>query len=276
MLTCVDGLLTDTVPCNDRGLAYGDGLFETIALLDGHPRHLARHLKRLADGAARLGIAPPPPVDWETDLARVLTTSPPPSRAVLKIILTRGSGGRGYLPPQAAKPRRILQVLPWPAPAPDGARLGIVCATRLGINPLLAGLKHLNRLEQVLAAQEVAAAGAWEGLMCDVRGHLIEGTRSNVFLVSGGQVETPCLDEAGVSGVMRGILCEYAAAWGMPIIQRAIAVERLERVEEIFFTNSLRGIESLNRLRLSGRERDLDTRCAEALAQQLRLQGLWP
>jgi 4-amino-4-deoxychorismate lyase len=274
--TLIDGLLTDTVPSSDRGLAYGDGLFETIALLNGHPRHFARHLKRLADGAARLGIPAPESARWEEDLARLVTATAPPARAVLKLILTRGSGGRGYLPPETAIPRRILQILPWPAPSPDGGRLGIVCQSRLGLNPLLAGLKHLNRLEQVLAAREVAAAGAWEGLMLDVRDQLVEGTRSNVFVVMEGEIFTPRLDSAGVSGVMRGILCEHATAWGMPIVETPIYIDRLEAVEEIFFSNSLRGIESLHRLRFAGRERPLETRYADALAQRLRLDDLWP
>lgn len=276
MTTLVDGSLTDTLPCTDRGLAYGDGLFETIALLEGRPRHFARHLKRLAEGAARLGIPAPASAHWEEDLARLITASAPPPRAVLKLILTRGSGGRGYSPPEPATPRRVLQILSWPAPSPDAARRGIVCQTRLGINPALAGLKHLNRLEQVLAAREVVAAGAWEGVMLDTRDELVEGTRSNVFVVLNGQIQTPCLDGAGVSGVMRGILCEHAAAWGMPIVETRIGMAHLDRVEEIFFTNSLRGIESLHQIRFAGRERSLQTHYADALVRQLQAQGLWP
>lgn len=275
MPTLVDGQLTDMLPCHDRGLAYGDGLFETLALLDGEPRHFSRHLKRLAEGASRLGIPAPEMSRWEEDLARLLMAGAPPPRAVLKLILTRGSGGRGYLPPETPIPRRILQILPWPLPSPDEERLGIVCNTRLGINPSLAGLKHLNRLEQVLAAREVAAAGAWEGLMCDIGGQLVEGTRSNVFVVTQGRLETPRLDGAGVNGVMRAVLCERAPAWGMPIVELHFPLERLDAAEEIFFTNSLRGIESLHRLSFDGRERRLGTRIAEALAGRLRAEGLW-
>lgn len=275
MATLVDGELTDAVPCHDRGLAYGDGLFETLALIEGLPRHLSRHLKRLADGASRLGIDAPSDARWMEDLARLVAACHPPPRAVLKIILTRGSGGRGYLPPEPASPRRILQILPWPTPSPESGRLGIICKTRLAINPLLAGLKHLNRLEQVLAAREVAAAGAWEGLMFDTGDQLIEGTRSNVFIVVDGKIETPQLVGAGVSGVMHAILCERAPAWGIPVSHRVIDPARLELAEEIFFTNSLRGIESLHRLAIAGRERTFSTRLADALRARLMAEGLW-
>lgn len=278
MLTLVDGLATDVIPTTDRGLAYGDGLFETLALSDGSPRQFDRHLARMADGAQRLGIPMPESAIWQADLTLALQSLAVPARAVLKLILTRGSGGRGYNPPLSPIPRRILQVLPWPEASLHDAqpRLGMVCETRLGLNPQLAGIKHLNRLEQVLGAQEVAANGAWDGLMLDTRGYLIESTRANVFLVFRGQLHTPALTTSGVAGVMRSVVCEHAARWGFPVTVGDVPCEALQAASEIFLTNSVRGVESMMRLRYAGTERGLETSVADHLRAHLAAAGLVP
>lgn len=244
-VTLVDGVPAAAVPIDDRGFHYGDGLFETIALCDGHPQHWERHLARLARGAERLSLAGPSADDWQDDLERACAAAPPPRRAVVKLILTRGSGGRGYAPPPRAHVRRVLQLLAWPPRLPEHASGGIrimPCSTPLGRNRLLAGLKHLNRLEQVLGAAEVAAAGADEGLMFTDRDELIEGTRSNVFLARGGEWLTPQLDEAGVAGIVRELVLEIAPRVGIAVHETRIARGLLARAEEIFVCNSLVGI----------------------------------
>lgn len=278
MLTLVDGRTTDVIAISDRGLAYGDGLFETLALCDGQPRHFDRHLARMTDGAQRLGIPMPESAIWRADLHTALHSLTVPVRAVLKLILTRGSGGRGYNPPRHPTPRRIVQVLPWPETSMDGAqpRLGVVCETRLGLNPQLAGIKHLNRLEQVLGAQEVAAKGAWDGLMFDTRGCLIESTRANVFLVLQERLHTPALTASGVAGIMRSVVCEHAAHCGFPVTVGDVPYEQLQAASEIFLTNSLRGVESMMRLRSAGQERMLATSVADHLRSHLAAAGLIP
>lgn len=240
----VDGTACDTVPVSDRGLAYGDGLFETIALVDGRPRHWDRHYARLHHGADRLGIACPEAALWLEDL-QSLQAATADRRAVLKLTLTRGSGPRGYRPPLAAAPRRIVQVDPWAAPAPALARDGIramVCATRLGRNPLLAGLKHLNRLEQVLANRELAAAGFDEGLMLDDRGHVVSGTRTNLLVVRHGGLQTPTLAECGVAGVMRSVILDLARALAIATQEVYLGLEEIQAADELMFCNALIGI----------------------------------
>lgn len=241
----VDGNAKSEIPADDRGLHYGDGLFETLALVGGHPLHWDRHLARLARGAARLGLPCPDAAQWRADLDLALACAPPRPQRVLKLLLTRGSGGRGYAPPAAPRPRRIVHLSDWPAWPAERADAGIrlmLCATPLGRNRRLAGLKHLNRLEQVLGAAEVAAAGADEGLMFDDRDELIEGTRTNVFIAQGGRWLTPALDEAGIAGILRELVLEAAQEAGIVVRETRIPRALLAAADEIFVCNSLAGI----------------------------------
>ena len=228
----------------DRGLAYGDGLFETIAVRSGRILGWKAHLARLDEGAARLGIPSPDASLWEADLAKLLPDEPL-ERQVLKLTLTRGSGGRGYAPPAVPSPTRILQLSDWPAWPAAHAESGIVarvCTTRLGINPSLAGLKHLNRLEQVLGAQETTAAGADEGLMLDCEGRLVEGVRTNLFLVINDELVTPALSRCGVRGVMRDTLLGAARELGISCREEDCSPALLACASEMFVCNSLIGL----------------------------------
>lgn len=241
----VDGIASPTLPADDRGLQYGDGLFETIALVDQQPQHFERHLARMARGAARLGIACPDAAQWHADLAHALAAAPRVDKRVLKLMLTRGSGGRGYAPPPHARPRRLVQLADWPAWRHDLIDVGIrvtCCATPLGRNPCLAGIKHLNRLEQVLGAGEVATAGCEEGLMFDDRDRLVEGTRTNVFVLVDDEWLTPPVDEAGVAGILRELILELAPAAGIAVRESPLPRPLLARVDEMFVCNSLAGV----------------------------------
>jgi 4-amino-4-deoxychorismate lyase len=237
----IDGRPAAMLPVADRGLAYGDGLFETIGVGAGRPRLLARHLARLGEGARRLGI--------ETDLPalekEVLAFSATLGSGVAKLILTRGDGLRGYAPPAAAQPRRILQGSAAPAyPAAhveQGVRL-FPCATRLAQQPLLAGLKHLNRLEQVLARAEWQSPDYAEGLVRDSEGWVIEGVFSNLFLVSQGRLLTSELSRCGVAGVMRAELIERATELGIIVEVRDLPFDELLAADEVFLCNSQYGI----------------------------------
>ena len=244
-MTFVDGIASAGLPTDDRGLHYGDGLFETLALIDGEPQHWSRHLARLTKGALRLGIDPPSDAWWRSDLKAARDLLPFASRRVAKLLLTRGSGGRGYTPPAAGQSRRIVQLSDWPDWPDEPASRGVgvaLCSTPLGRNAALAGLKHLNRLEQVLASAEVAAAGAREGLMFDDRDNLVEGTRTNVFVVVAGELLTPPVDEAGIAGIMRELILEFAAADAMPVSVAHISRAMLETAREVFLCNSLLGV----------------------------------
>ncbi len=166
----IDGVPAERIGVRDRGLQYGDSLFETIAVVDGRPRNWEAHMERLGSGARRLSLPLPPPGLLLEELRRV---SRGEGRCVVKLILTRGEGGRGYRPPQAAPGHRILLHAPWPDYPPGRFEEGIqvrLCTTRLGRNPALAGLKHLCRLEQVLARAEWSEPEIAEGLMLDEGG----------------------------------------------------------------------------------------------------------
>ncbi|WP_448106763.1 aminodeoxychorismate lyase [Pseudomonas azerbaijanoccidentalis] len=237
----VDGQPADALSLKDRGLAYGDGLFETIAVRDGSPVLLNRHLSRLAEGCSRLRIA----TDHELIRNEVLAYAAALGDGVLKLILTRGDGLRGYAPDPAAQTRRILQGNPPAAyPAVHGER-GIrlfPCATRLSSQPLLAGLKHLNRLEQVIARSEWQDADHAEGLMLDHAGRVIEGVFSNLFLVRDGVLVTADLKRCGVAGVMRAELLFQAESLGIPVQIADIPLEQLQWADEVFVCNSVYGV----------------------------------
>lgn len=219
----------------DRGLAYGDGVFRTLAVSDGQPEFWLKHMAKLAADCAALGIPAPDPALLAAEARALLRGA---DRAVLKIIVTRGVGGRGYKPPEAAAPTRIVLRAPWPAYVPEMATAGVVvrlCETRLGLQPRLAGVKHLNRLEQVLARDEWSDPAIAEGLMQDSDGRVIEGVMSNLFVVKGGEVTTPDLARCGVAGVMRGLLLESAR-----IVD--LALSEVRGADELFLTNSLIGL----------------------------------
>jgi 4-amino-4-deoxychorismate lyase len=244
----VNGRFGDRVSAADRGLSYGDGLFETLAVRDGRACYWDRHMARLRQGCERLGMAPVDPGLLAEEAAQLCDGS---ARAVLRIIVTRGCGGRGYRPPRQAVATRILQRHAPPAYPPANALTGIearVCSLRLGRNPRLAGIKHLNRLEQVLARAEWNDDNIAEGLMLDPDGNLVEGTMSNVFLVRDATLVTPELSQCGVAGVVRGRLLELAAAAGINTAVRQVPLTELEHATEVFVCNSLIGIWPVTRL----------------------------
>ena len=236
------------LPALDRGLLYGDGLFETIAVQAGRARLWDRHMRRLQAGCQRLGLPEPDVAVLAAEAGRLIAGR---SRVVLKIILTRGPGGRGYRGPQPPCPSRILALHPWPDYPPEWWERGIAarfCQTRLGCNPALAGIKHLNRLEQVLARAEWDDPGIAEGLMLDGEGRVIEGVMTNLFIVRGRGLLTPDLGRCGVAGVMRGWILDHAPGLGMTVRATDLGMDEINMADELFVTNSLVGVWPLRRL----------------------------
>jgi 4-amino-4-deoxychorismate lyase len=239
----VNGRATDCVPGMDRGLLFGDGVFETIALADGKPRYWGRHMARLQTGCHRLGIAQADEQQLLQDVHSLVRDVEQSARHVVKIIITRGPGSRGYRPDTAAKPTRIVQLHPWPGlPAGEEGVRATLCSLRLGHNPLLAGIKHLNRLEQVMARSEWDNADIREGLLLDQAGHIIEGTMSNLFLVFKGDLVTPDLSRCGVAGIVRDIVLHVAEQQGLSVSVRDVSKAELFQADELFVCNSLIGI----------------------------------
>ena len=244
----INGESKEHIEISDRGFQYGDGLFETIEVRDGQAVFLDAHLERLNSGCQRLYI-PFPDVDLlrlEADrLCRQWVHTAHSGRAVLKIIITRGSGGRGYRQPDDIKPTRLLSLHPYPDYPATYLEQGVVarfCITRLGLNSVLAGIKHLNRLEQVMARAEWTDPGIQEGLMLDADGYVIEGTMTNLFYVKDNSLCTAVLARSGVAGIMRGIIIKLAAEQGLSVIEHAFTKEELLAADEIFVCNSIIGI----------------------------------
>ena len=248
MRALINGVETDCVSVADRGLQYGDGLFETIAVRDGGLCLWRGHFDRLFDGARRFGIPCPSQGMLLDECQRSIDSC---SSGVLKIVLTRGSGGRGYRPPADPHPTRIVSLHPWPDYPLDWADRGvavILCRTLLGENALLAGHKHLNRLEQVLARSEWRDPQIAEGIMQDGRGRVIGGTMSNLFLVSNGRLYTPRLDTCGVSGTARALVLRLAGEHDLEVTQADVAQADLVAADGLFLTNALIGVWPVRRL----------------------------
>lgn len=234
----VNGVPATTLSVFDRGLSYGDGLFETIRFVQGRAPLWSRHVDRLLDGCGRLRV-PAPDANALASEASVVVAGL--EHAVVRITITRGLGERGYAPPASPAVRRIVAAFEAPAMTGDLYLAGLHarwCETRLSVQPLLAGLKHLNRLEQVMARAEWSDAAVAEGLVCDTEGRVVSGTMTNLFAVLDGRLVTPPVTRCGVAGVARAeILAARAEAQVMDI-----RPEELSRASEVFLSSSVRGI----------------------------------
>lgn len=242
LLNClINGQPAHTLAATDRGLAYGDGVFETIAIVAGQPALWELHFKRLTIGCVQLGFDPPSIDTLHQDLAALDL----PRTGILKIIVTRGSGGQGYGPPECPQPRRIMQVLrPREHPA-EWRTKGVKvrrCQVRLAAQPALAGIKHLNRLEQVLARQEWQGLEIAEGLMCDSEGALVEATAANLIVEQNGEWIIPQGNACGVEGVMQSYLIDLARQWDIPVMRRVFWPDEITEQTAMYLCNSLIGI----------------------------------
>ena len=259
----VNGVEGGGISPDDRGLQYGDGLFETMHAQGGRVRRFDLHMARLAEGCQRLGMPMPAVEIIEAECAKVLEGL---GAAVVKLVVTRGPGPRGYPPPLEPTPTRIVTSTAQAVSETEAARplLVRICETRLGRNPRLAGMKHLNRLEQVLAGAELREPTVDEGLMRSTDDRLICGTASNLFIVSHGRLLTPQITDCGVSGVMREVVLRLATTLGIEAEVADLAVADLERADEVFLTNAVRGIRPV------GTVEGLATYRSAPLTQRLR------
>lgn len=238
----VNGVIESRIDCTDRGLQYGDGLFETIAFKAGKLLLWKAHMSRLQQGCKRLNIPVVAEDQWIGDIRKLAVTH---DSAVFKLMITRGSGGRGYAAPCDPEPTRIVAVYPWPKHSPDTYDKGIkvqICKTQITVNPSLAGLKHLNRLDNVMARSEWKDEGIAEGLMLDDQGYVIEGTMSNLFAIQNGSIATPKLNRCGINGVVRTAIIELARNRGFQFKEMDMTQADLQKMDEVFVCNSIIGI----------------------------------
>ena len=238
----VNGVATDSVAATDRGLAYGDGVFRTLLAEQGSPLQWPRQYQKLARDCEVLAIPCPP----EKLLSREVGLAIDRAReAVVKIIVTRGSGARGYAPPHPVSPTRIILTAPRPDYPEEFGRAGVKvcwCRTRASFQPRLAGVKHLNRLDNVLARAEWNDPAVPEGLMVDEEGHIVGGTMTNLFILEGGGLATPLLSSCGVAGVTRERVIEAARKRGMDCREEPVTRARLLDARAVLLVNSVIGV----------------------------------
>lgn len=249
----VNGAPAGEVSVLDRGLHFGDGVFETIACLARRPRFLALHLERLTRGCQVLGIPVPGTRLLREEIEQLAAGA---ERSIVKLIVTRGpAAARGYAVSGSERATRVAIRYPWAVEDPVLWQQGVsvrMAAVRLGENPALAGIKHCNRLEQILARNEPRAEEAAEALMLSRSGKLICGTMTNVFLVDGAahapHLRTPAIDSCGVAGVMRRVVLREAARAGLPVDECELGPADLAGASEIFLTNARIGIWPVHRI----------------------------
>lgn len=239
----VNGVATDQVAATDRGFFYGDGVFRTFPVRAGGIPAWEQQFNKLRSDCAALDLPCPAQALLAEEVMRVAGKQ---GEAVVKIIITRGSGPRGYQAVERPRVTRVIMATPCPSYAADLGEKGVrvrVCRTRLAIQPRLAGIKHLNRLENVLARSEWDDPEIAEGLALDTEGNVIGGTMTNLFIVDvNGLLVTPDLSGCGVAGVTRERILAAAAREGMPWRVEALSMERLRAARELLLVNSVVGV----------------------------------
>ena len=240
-MSLVDGVPVDRLSVRDRGLAYGDGVFRTLRVRGGQLLWWQDHYAKLEHDAAALNLPCPQAAVLQDEIERLAADRD----GVAKLILTRGCGPRGYAPPPQPQVTRLVTFDPLPADSVAQRVTDISvrwCDLRLGRQPRLAGIKHLNRLENVLARAEWQDPEIREGLLCDDTNAVIGGVTSNVFIVGGGALQTPDLSQCGVAGVARTRILRAARKRGIDVEVARISPDALMRADEVMLCNSVQGI----------------------------------
>ncbi|MCB1687816.1 MAG: aminodeoxychorismate lyase [Halioglobus sp.] len=238
----LDGTPTSVLPLPDRGLDFGDGLFETLLLHNGNPVYLDLHMARLAQGLETLAI-PDCLALAQKQVEQVCGAIEEEWRwAALRLSVIRSPGPRGYAPAPNLPPRILIHVTPLDrdcAKMSSAATLNLA-NIRLSTQPALARIKHMNRLEQVVAATQAQAENVDESFLLDQVGNLVSVTAGNVFLLYQGELLTPVLDNCGVAGTRRRMIIEkWAPSMGLEVREARLTLEHIANAEEVFYSNSL-------------------------------------
>ena len=245
----LDGSPTATLPLPDRGSDFGDGVFETILVHQGALLFADVHLERLSLGLQVLAI--PDCIAAARQQLDIVAVAIHWRWAVLRLSVSRGSGQRGYTPSDNAVPRILISVSPLDRDCEKMMTAATLCFAniRLATQPFLAGIKHLNRLEQVLAAAQAKAEGVDEAIVLDQNGHIISVIAGNLFLVRQGKLLTPKLDNCGVLGTRRRLVIErWAPAIGLTVRETTLTLLDLQEAEEVFYSNSLQTVRPIARI----------------------------
>ena len=240
----VNGKISKTIDVQDRSVQYGDGVFETIAVKEKSLEFWKEHYQRLNKGCKILKIRCPSEIFLKKEINKFLKETKK-KKLVLKIIISRGVGGRGYNPPRNTKPTRILGIYDWPSYPQINFTKGIqmdICKTRISVQPTLSEIKHLNRLEQIIARLEWQSKAISESIMLDSNNNVIEGTMSNFFGVKKNVFYTSTTKSAGVEGIMRRIILKLLKKNKKKYIIKKITLKEFLKFDEIFMCNSIFGI----------------------------------
>lgn len=237
-LVLINGVRSSDINALDRGLQYGDGVFRTLKVAGGKVRWWDEQFRKLDDDCAALKIPCPDKAMLDAEVLRLAGES---DVGVIKIIVTRGVGQRGYAMPADAAPHRVVMGFPDASRENRDVRVRW-CELRLSSQPRLAGIKHLNRLENVLARSEWNDPDIAEGLLLDESDHVICGTMSNLFIAEQENLVTPELTRCGVAGVARSRIIQSAERHGQPVRFEPISRERLLAADGVFLCNSLIGV----------------------------------
>ncbi|RDV27421.1 aminodeoxychorismate lyase [Alteromonas aestuariivivens] len=223
---------------NDRAANYGDGVFTTMAVDQGRVALFRRHLDRLQHDSAKLGIS----FDAEALAAQIRSHATDMQHGVLKVLLSAGEGGRGYARSAQCSSGIFITRHMLPEHYNQWRQSGIqvdVSSLKLARQPALAGLKHLNRLEQVLIKRELANSTAQDAIVCDQQGCVVETSAANLFWLRDGIWYTPELSDCGVAGVMRGFLLDWFANSGVTVEVGRYSLSQLGQAQAVMLCNAL-------------------------------------
>lgn len=242
----INGSFEQAISVFDRGFSYGDGVFRTMKIHNGMPVSWPFQYQKLVADCAGIGIVCPSAELLMSDLQKLFKKElfSENITQVAKIMITRGEGERGYAPPVITVPTRVIIKSELPDYAASNYEQGVqlhVCNIRLAAQPKLAGIKHLNRLENVMARMEWREDYIFDGLLLDHSGNVIECTMSNVFIRSGNELVTPDLSLCGVSGITRQRILGLGSVLGLTISVKPITLEQLLQADEVIICNSLFG-----------------------------------
>jgi 4-amino-4-deoxychorismate lyase len=244
----VNGQFNQSISPFDRGFAYGDGVFRTLKISKGLPENWPQHYQKLVADCAAIRIVCPNADLLIDDLSKLFS---PTDYGVAKVIITRGEGARGYSLPPITAPLRVVTKSAMPTYPEsrflDGVDLH-VCETRLAPQPTLAGIKHLNRLENIMARMEWSDPALVDGILCDAHGNVIECTSANIFARYGQILKTPSLHDCGVAGVTRQRIMALAYTLSLQVVVESISLNQLLLADEIVICNSLYGAWQVRRI----------------------------
>lgn len=234
----VNGIQQSHIDIENRGLAYGDGLFTTAKISNGSIQYLSAHIERLFLGCIKLGILPPLRDELIEQLTAVAKNH---SQAVLKVMITAGNGGRGYARAKSNGHDLIIMVYDYPKHYDELANTGLnlgISKQQIGLNPMLAGLKHLNRLEQVLLREELSTRAEDDLLVTNIQNEVIEATSANLFFTLKGKLHTPDMVQSGVNGIMRQAILERYPDTNV----KSVTLNEMAKAEAMFICNCVMGV----------------------------------